>query len=188
MSCKMLLSTWLQQIRIHITTKFVESCKLKCKIQKKQADVDRIGYCIARNAAIRNTSNEITVRSLALARKGGQLIWCDKWGFSWARYYEAPASSCRCVQLTLQWNPTRQQHKLLLWRNKNGLGCRLFRLAMKTSAFCFSQPGSEGSRYKKYLTLWLYSSRLKRRSWTSSSKKNLSDLFKLSKHHISTSV
>jgi hypothetical protein len=113
-SCKILLSTWLQQIKIHITTEFAESYEWKCKIHSKQADVNRIGFCIAREAAIKNTSNEITVRSLALARKGAQLICCDKWGFSWGRYYEAPASSGLCVQLTLQWNPTRQQHTLLL--------------------------------------------------------------------------
>lgn len=158
-SCKILLSTWLQQIKIHITTEFVESYEWKCKIYTKQADVDRIGYCIAREAAIRNTSNEVTVRSLALARKG-QLVCCDKRGFSWGRYYEAPASSGRCVQLTLQWNPKRQQHTFLLSRNKNDFGCRSFRLAMKTRASYVSHLRSEGPRCKKYLTQWLYSSRL----------------------------
>jgi len=106
--CKMFLSTWLQQIKIHTTAELVESYEWKCKIDTQQADVGRRGYCMAREAAIRNTSNEITVRSLALARKGGQLICCDKWAFSWGRYYEAPASSGRCDQFTLQWNPTRQ--------------------------------------------------------------------------------
>ena len=158
-SCKILLSTWLQQIKIHITTEFVDSCEWKCKIHTKQADVDRMGYCIAREAAIRYTSNEITVRSLALARKE-QLICCDKRGFSWGRYYEAPASSGRCVQLTLQWNPTRQQQTPLLWRNKNGFGCRSFRLAMKTRASYVSHLGSERPRYKKYFTQWLYSPRI----------------------------
>jgi len=151
-SCKIILRTWLQQIKIHITAEFVESYEWKCKIRTKQAGVDIIGYCIVREAAIRSTSNEITVRSLALARKGGQLICCDKWGFSWGRYYEAPASNGHCVQLTLQWSPTRQQHTLLLWRNKNGFGCRSFRLTMKTRASYVSHLGSEGPRYKKYLT------------------------------------
>lgn len=154
----MLLSTWLQQIKIHITAEFVELYEWKCKIHTQQADVGRLGYCIAREAAIRNTSNEITVRSLALARKGGQLICCDKWGFSWGRYYEVPASSGRYDQLTLQWKPTRQQHTLLLWRNKHGFGCRSFWLAMKMRASYVSHLGSEGHRYKKYLTQRLYSS------------------------------
>ena len=158
MSCKMLLSTSLQQIKIHISTEFVESYEWKCKIHTQQTYVGRIGYCIAREAAIRNTSNEIRVRSLALARKGGQLICCDKWGFSWGRYYEASASSGRCVQLKLQWNPTKQQHTLLLWRNKNGFGCLSFWLAIKTRASYVSHLGSEGHRYKKYLTQRLYSS------------------------------
>jgi hypothetical protein len=61
---------------------------------------------------------------------------------------------------TLQLNPTRQRHTLLLWRNKNGFGCRSFRLAMKTRVSYVSHLGSEGPRCKKYLTQWLYSSRI----------------------------